>query len=1223
MPLIDPNPTLVIGLGGTGQWVTTHILKELMELYGKQEPGELSSKVRILAIDTDLVNRATIGVENELRTTGTQTGQIVLPNDMLVPLGENVHSYVKQIAGDLHPHISSWFDAKWFLGKPNHPVLLNLTQGARAYRPLGRLAVPYNLNQASVPTLRRALQDRIEKIKEAMGGFIPDLTVCIAGSLCGGTGAGLIVDVAYLVKKLADPIPVKIIGYLALPQAFDHTVPMNEADQRAIRRRAFAAMRELRRFARGVRYELNYPICYAGADRGDDKILRGYLNETLFDLLYYFDKTMTRPEQDHYGKITQKPVPLELGVAPLIAEGMLVWIDGETSKTALSHGANHSQKKDDLVTAGHLDTNAAVAGGLGAYTLQLPIHHIIEGWTHKLGHRALQDFLGIHPENGEDATTKTGKNLRDDWAGGESSQSGLSAARTAWTGGQVGGVGVTGLIYDHFESGAALRLEGDQAVRRQTELSQRSGRDWEQFLEPPEKETEEERILRTMFLSPAEEILERGGFLGLKKTRVRSAEVRTSSQVEGDERKNPKIGAQRVDRDVNDFFQSHLGKPDHKTGARGGSDRNPEGAYPKMLQRWAEKYVKKFRDDILENWVAEVLNGVTDKNRTPGEMSDSGRLHRAGKLGHLRALLKELANMLHETEKALRDQEKTRLGIVLSARNSQRLQNLKEDMRKNHKNQNKYLEEQQKILEMEHAYAVVRAVRWAAGEMHAFVRTAQTDVEKWVKALAEDLYQSVWSGQDQVQSNRTQLQKLGGVREVVEVPGLEDKRYNYYLERSGGVGSILNDLRWQVVTTQKYNSVKDAQEPVLSLGLKLGEDTLSVANLDTNIKTYLNRCRQVFQDARNSEILLEWLIELDKNNMPGWRIADLAERLSSRGQPVLRYRGAQPYKVGYVRAWKKDDGVYGNYLNRLLQQLETLIGIDQVQSTVVSSSDPYRLTFLAFDELIDVEKLTAYGEGLEGYLALPAKTDPADEGTSRQVLHIFPAEHNAAEYEVQLGKLLPDKVVSLLEDPARFRLFLLAWAYGQEAILIHRHRIPDKEIKNAGKWVYRLTTGPFGEIDPLTQRPKPAEHRWLTEPADNPSLFRAAETFLVSQLDRWQMPGQSLSIVDDRVKLEVERQQQESTKRSDIGRENPSLKNKVSKISDDNTKAAAQIKLADYEHLQKLSECIGDEIIPPLRQAGLVLDADLYEVMRLFIAKELVSRNKEIDSLSGGNASFL
>ena len=86
----EPHPTIVVGLGGTGQWVVCHVLKELMELYGLQKSEQLSQSVQILAIDTDFQNVAKVGIASGTPSSA-QIGQVKLSNQMIVPLGANVY----------------------------------------------------------------------------------------------------------------------------------------------------------------------------------------------------------------------------------------------------------------------------------------------------------------------------------------------------------------------------------------------------------------------------------------------------------------------------------------------------------------------------------------------------------------------------------------------------------------------------------------------------------------------------------------------------------------------------------------------------------------------------------------------------------------------------------------------------------------------------------------------------------------------------------------------------------------------------------------------------------------------------------------------------------------------------------------------------------------------------------------------------------------------------
>ena len=1246
-----PHPTLVIGLGGTGQWVASHVLKELVELYGLRDPNQLNPRVRILAVDTDFKNVAAVGFGQRSEMGGVTVGQVTLPATMRVPIGANVHSYVEQIANGQYPETGAWFDARWFLGQPNYATLLNLVNGAGQFRPLGRLAVPYNLCLGE-QTLRTALTNAINAIKNQMNKG-ESLIVCLAGSLCGGTGAGMFVDVAHLVQTIASPTPVLMRGYLVLPHAFEGTVPPSPDAGTEFRRRAFAAMRELRRFSRELDYEVGYPMFYAGPERQTDGVLRGRLNKTLFDLLYYFDAGLTRVEVQKTpgGRESEVPVlaKVEDGIAPLIAEAILLWVDGETAPPLLSHTTNLTARKVAKVAGGQLSPQAAVAGGLGVFSLQLPLYHIIDEWTHDLGRKVLRRFLAVPEEGGEDVTTKTVIRLRDDWAGGAAGPSGQVAARADWLRGQVGGIGLIEFVKDLLKTGIAGREGGGAEEKRERELRARPLDEWHEVLAPSGGASDEDRGLITEFLYPQEVVLERGGVLN-RPTKVRKAHVLTTAHLPGhakrDEKRTPSLGAQRVKGEANSYLDTHLGSAGLQTKVRGGSDREPEGQYPTMLRRWMQGHVEQFRT-VLRAWVAQALNGTGMEERTTGETVDTAIRNRAGKLGYTLALLGELTQMLNESEQALRQLEYEKLGTAVSLRESTQITELVKKMEKNTGAQANYLVAQQELLEAERLYAAVRATRWSVGQIHTFTKSALDSLEAWKEVLTKELYQTVWKGQEQIATNLAEMEKLGAVRQIVNLPATKSERYRYYAEKQkNAIGEILNDFRWQVAVSEVYDPARAGYVPALTIGLELGQDNrLSLEGAQSNARNYVDRCRAVFADAREYETLLGWLTDYYDASTDARNITALAQDLNTKGRLALRYQpGANPYKFAYVRAQWKNDFESG-WLRGLLTNLTTAAGVDALHSQVVSSSDPCRLAFLAFNELIDVEALDAYVEGRDGvggaggYIHLPARSDST--ALSRQVLHVFSAERNAAVYEERLGRLLPDRIVALLEDRDRFRQFVQAWAYGKLAdaqeVLINTVRLPDDHHQHGGKWVRQLTTGPFeGEIDRHTGLPRPAEHRWLTEPApEQPALTGAAEAFLLRGSDKWQVQGTALLIDHVRVQREISRRQAVLAQQATLGEANPTLKRSVDRIVDEDRQKRARLKLADYEHLQRLQGRLKKEFVPEAERgiqdwrsasgadspqkaqkarlySETELDVDLLKVMREFIADEMAAIRRDI-----------
>src|SRR5690606_29152949 len=114
-------------------------------------------------------------------------------------------------------------------------------------------------------TIYGTIQAALVKVKRN-NPTLKSLQVFIVGSLAGGTGAGMFIDTAHLVREIAtqDNLDLKgkmsIRGYLVLPDAFSRTV--DQALLRSMYARAYAGMRESRRFTVSFDHAQGYPMYY-------------------------------------------------------------------------------------------------------------------------------------------------------------------------------------------------------------------------------------------------------------------------------------------------------------------------------------------------------------------------------------------------------------------------------------------------------------------------------------------------------------------------------------------------------------------------------------------------------------------------------------------------------------------------------------------------------------------------------------------------------------------------------------------------------------------------------------------------------------------------------------------------------------------------------------------------------------------------------------------------
>jgi hypothetical protein len=1210
--------TLVIGIGGTGQWVVTHVKKDLLELYNGIPKG-----VRLLAFDTETTSAVRVGARGEARRPGQRTtGPVGLDLTEYVYVGGNVYQYAEAIEKDLernedeqkYPHVSSWFQAAWFLGLPGAQATLNLTDGASAYRQLGRLAVFYNLTQATRATIRTSLTRAIEGIRNEVSPS--NLVVCVAGSLAGGTGAGMFADIAHLIRMIARDkgIGFTMRGYLVLPQAFDATIQASDLERIAVRARSFAAMRENRRFAADFQYAQGYPMFY-DQEKGD-VLLRGYVESTLFDLLYYFDG---RREEN-----SLHPVELKDGVAPTIAEAIGAMIDEKSGKLLTTHHVNVSSRRTALIAQGELPPAASTVGSIGTYTILFPIYHIVEAWTHDLARTTLELFL--QPKGDPDERTSALGELSDNMAGGRISLTSEKAAERFWSQTDVGGVKSGSLQRDLGRSGIQWEAGDTSGQLEVNRLQARSLEEWLRLLEPEPGEEEEvrqevEKVLEP-FLYPQK--IKEGARLRVIGGKRKQAVVSTTGTVGSKEEKDhPKLGADRVEEEVEQFLTAQLGELDEK-GERSGGDLQD------ALQKYADWHVKRFQL-TLEAFVRDTLNGTASDD--PSHAIEN----KAGKLGHLHKALDTMAKHLDGARQAIEQARSTKQRSAGRAAIEDRRDKERQAMRRNWKRQEDYLRACQELLELDRWDIAARVAAEAAKEMHDYVVRLRKGTTEWMKTLATDsrgLFAAILNGRKRVESDRNALRDLAKVRAVVGVlvnekdeeerkdynyaKEYEARRYSAYTSRgAGAVAEVLSSMRWEFEAAEWFDHEKQETHPYLKLSLRIrgvqdgGDVALTPAPIEENVVRFLERCRRVFDDAWKSESITAYLLARYPGDSHEREPERLAERLLKVSEPLLKVTGdAKPQPANFLRVYfDPNEPKQREFLDRVLNKLSSDSQASGKFVELLESEDRFRLTFIYHHELIDVEEVDAYRECQTAYEQF-AGVSNIRGAQSRQIMHVFPAEINAAKYEERLGELLPHQVVVQLENPKRFRLFMYCWAYGSAAgdgRLIHLHGLEDNRT------VWRLTLPPEeGELDPFG-RPKKAEHYYLTDPdkardGRPPSLLSAMETFTLSGEDRWSVPGEQRAIPYKVISKKLERFKAEDfqQRRKTLGQRAQEFKPNLANLSE-----AGLAEVAQYEKLMDLADTLQERVMPVLRDqisdgiAGADLDLKLAKVFELMIEEEM------------------
>lgn len=236
---VNLRPTLVIGLGGTGLKIITQLKARMEEQFG--QGSNYNNVIKFLCFDTARENYSAPQPNYpDRKPVSLSESEFVRISD--IPLQDL--RYIQ----DENPAMRTIF--------PDVLYSTQIDQGAQQVRRLGRIALFYHYQNNIKGVLKQNL-DAIRNIanKGNLGQsedghrelFVKDLNsvrIFIVCSICGGTGSGTFIDIAYLARHLSgiDPRSLDVIGMLLLPEAFPDIRTTGES---RIRANAYAALLDM------------------------------------------------------------------------------------------------------------------------------------------------------------------------------------------------------------------------------------------------------------------------------------------------------------------------------------------------------------------------------------------------------------------------------------------------------------------------------------------------------------------------------------------------------------------------------------------------------------------------------------------------------------------------------------------------------------------------------------------------------------------------------------------------------------------------------------------------------------------------------------------------------------------------------------------------------------------------------------------------------------------
>lgn len=360
-----PRPALVVGLGGTGQWVLTWLKRDLL----LSNNGEMPRNVRLLSIDTTTQLEAGVRMVGGRQEEAIRIGSVGLSSNEFIYIGGDSRPLAERVKAGGMSNIGQWYHAKrWLDMLP--PSAFILDDGAGRIRQFGRVAVFKDIlgrqaNSRIWRALRNAIRDVNTKVSTQR-----NLEIIVVGSFAGGTGSGMFLDVALILRLLAQQEKVHhtLRGFFALPSVF---TPAPDSDMKA---RTFAAWRELNRFM-VVNSDFPMPLIEYVED---DPMYRIRPTQRIFDSCYLVDSTRGGTP------IAAEP---RMGVHPMVAEVISAILD-EHAGTAYSQGISQNLAPEYTRTP-----EVPLYSAVGAFTVQVPAHYLQEVTTHQFTEGVLLSLL--------------------------------------------------------------------------------------------------------------------------------------------------------------------------------------------------------------------------------------------------------------------------------------------------------------------------------------------------------------------------------------------------------------------------------------------------------------------------------------------------------------------------------------------------------------------------------------------------------------------------------------------------------------------------------------------------------------------------------------------------------------------------------------------------------------------------------------------------------------
>lgn len=792
-----------------------------------------------------------------------------------------------------------------------------------------------------------------------------------------------------------------------------------------VKANAFAAMRELDRFM--MVFDRQYPIVYNETNPVLKTVYGGELGK-LFDTCYLVDANRENLPLDG--------VAPKFGVYPSIADSITMMLDAKAGDAYAQH---------------HLNVNARIAeqqslkqqpfySSMGTYSMILPVEDMLESMAYRFSTELLSQHLtSAQSLNNDQAVINfTGEPKKEvgDFLRMTQSKSGMQSTN----------------FIQRVPNTLENRNTNDALYQK--EIAELDANELTTWLMPPDSDPLVEQAAHEV-----NDTLE---------TRLITKVAPTHEY--GDDYI---VGADRIIRGVRDFKDEYLGRD--VGGVRQG------GRYRLGLERFVQIHRDRYRQ-LLREYVIDLLNGVDQRNPLYQEQ-------RRGKLGYVQEFLRILSTYFtelggffgeikrfREKRDYLRElQERANLDRATMddlKTNTSILSTFIKGTGKAAKSQDAYLDSEQELIDVMVVDLLFDHLRGAADSLRAVTEEFKGTVDAWVATLVQGitgtftdagLYKTLLTNQRRHENNREEKKQIK-VHEYVTDSKFEDGLYKSYT--AGKFDDALSRLEWRV----------DPSEPTFKLTLTgthlLGSDTASArTSTERNVNFMLGMAREYVAQVRQ--------LTIARRLSDAVGAAKLGSTLLQRCSPMIRYdtakQGAQEaYNFIFV-----NNGGQDSFFSELGSDLRTR-GASARSNQLLELTNRYSCTIMSTVDVITSAGITPYIEAEKSY---------NQHGGDARLLHIFPAEVNAVEYEQRLPDIHEERrrfsatLTTMLEDKKVVEDFILAYIYGIIRL---------EAVQRENRYILRLA--------PVAKR-RDIDTIHLTRPSGRASLFQAMETFVFRRAD--------------------------------------------------------------------------------------------------------------------------